>query len=248
MQSVWVVRSIAAAAFSLLAGTAAPAHATVINYVTNGSFETYSVLNNVTSFGGWAVSTGSGASNPGYGPESATTDSVTKNRFGDIVVPDNATSPSPDAAGTHALYFVDDVAYQSVTQQVYLPAAGVYEVGFDAMNTTSGSGNKYDSTVVALMAGVTVVSGNTTIFGTNSWTHFSANATVSTPGYYAVQFAFQGGSAPAKDVFIDKVYVNNPSVLPGGGVIIPAIPEPWTLPLLASGLAGLAALRRRAAR
>lgn len=238
---------LAGAALAGVCAAAVPAKAGVINYAVNGSFETFTVSGNSTTFTGWTSSTGPGASGPGYGPEAGITDGATKNRYNDIIAADNATSPSPDAAGTHALYLVDDVAYETLTQIIYLPQAGIYEAGFDALNTGSGANNANNSTVSVAVAGVTVVSGNTTIFGTNAWTHESANISVSAPGYYSIQIAFQGGAGPAKDVMVDKVYVGSPSSLLSVPVDIPAAPEPWSLSLLASALGSIAVLRRRRA-
>lgn len=227
-----------------LAAVQSAAQATVINYVANGSFETYSVSGNVTSFPGWTISTSGKAVGPGYGPEVGYTDGATKNRYGDIEKSDNATTPDPNAAGTHALYLVDDVAMETLTQTVYLPHAGVYEVGFDGLATGSGVNNAHNATLLAVMAGVTVVSGSATMFGTNSWTHESANATITEPGYYTIDLTFQGGAQPAKDIMIDQVYIDSPSTLSGGGVVVPA-PEPGTVPVIAAAIGGLVALRRR---
>ena len=57
-------------------------HSAVTNFVTNGSF--------ANNFTGWTVSTGSGAVNPGSGPQIITTDGVTKGPYGDVIVSDNA--------------------------------------------------------------------------------------------------------------------------------------------------------------
>lgn len=234
---------------SLLALACGAAQATPIaaNYVSNGSFENFTVTVNATSFTGWTITTGPGAYGPGYGPESAITDGSTANRYGDVIAADNASTSSPDAAGTHALYLVDDVAYETLSETVYLPHAGTYEVGFDALNTGSGANNAFNSTVTALIAGVTVVSGNTTLFGTNRWTHESANATVAAAGNYTVTFQFQGGTSPARDIMVDRVYIVGNSTLSGGGASIP-VPEPASLTVLAGALAALAGLRRRISR
>jgi hypothetical protein len=73
------------------------AHAAV-NLVTNGSVE-----NGLT---GWTFS-GSGVG--GFGAVVVPTDGSTPGPFGDVVPPDPFTF-SPDAAGTHGVYFVDDAA------------------------------------------------------------------------------------------------------------------------------------------
>lgn len=210
-------------------------HSAVTNFVTNGSF--------ANNFTGWTVSTGSGAVNPGSGPQIITTDGVTKGPYGDVIVSDNAISPYPNAdkGGSTAVYFVDDVATESLTQMITL-AAGTYEVGFDLYETPSGAGNTYDSFFSATVANVTILASEVGKFTAGVWQHFAGNVTVSSSGTYAVKFLFQGGAAPAKDLVVDDVYVLNPSTLPGKGVVVP---EPAGLGVLLAGLAALGLVRRR---
>jgi hypothetical protein len=230
-------RSIAVIALAALA-LAATADATAVNYVTDGTFS--------NGFNGWEVTTGAGAVAPGKGPQIAITDGKTKNIYGDVIAPDNATSPDPDAGkgGTSAAYFVDDVAAETISQKIYL-TAGTYEVGFDLYATASGYGNKYDSLFSASIAGTTVTSGDIAQYPDATWEHFAANATVLYAGYYNVNFTFQGGAVPAKDILVDDVYAINPSTLAGNGTSI--VPEPASLILLGTALLLLPFVRRRIA-
>jgi hypothetical protein len=219
-------RFFALAGLAILASTAA-ADATTINYVTNGSFQ--------QGYSGWSVTTGAGAVGPGLGPELAVTDGVTKNRYGDVIVSDNAVSPDPDSnkGGNEAAYFVDDVAAETVSEKIYL-TPGVYEVGFDLYATASGFKNVNDSIFSATIAGTTVTSGDITQYGSSTWEHFAANADVLYAGYYNVAFVFQGGAYPAKDIVVDDVYAINPSTLPGSGTAV--VPEPASLAMMTTML------------
>jgi hypothetical protein len=213
--------------------------ATTINYVTNGSFQ--------SGYSGWQLTTGPGAVGPGLGPELATTDGKTVNRYGDVIASDNAVSPYPssDKGGNQAAYFVDDVAAETITQKIYL-TAGIYEVGFDLYATASGFRNPNDSIFSASIAGTTITSGNITQYGSSVWEHFAANADVLYSGYYNVAFTFQGGVSPAKDILVDDVYAINPSTLTGNGTAV--VPEPASFAVMTMGLGLLLAARRKAFR
>ncbi len=218
---------------ALLAGVA---QAGTINYVTDGNFS--------NGFTGWTVTTGAGAVNPGTGPQVVVTNGQTNDGFGDYVTADNAATPDPDVTtGTaHAAYFVDDVATETLSQTFYV-TPGVYEVGFDLYATASGFKNKYNSLFTANIWGTTITSGNISQYGSSMWEHFSANADILTAGYYTINFTFDGGAAPAKDIMVDNVYAITPSTLPGTGTAV--VPEPGSLVLLATAGAGLILLRRR---
>jgi hypothetical protein len=210
------------------------AHATAINYVSNGNFE--------NGFSGWNVTTGSGAVNPGRGPQVVTTNGATNDGYGDFVNADNAASPDPDAKGDHAVYFVDDVATETLSETFYV-TPGVYEVGFDLYATASGFNNKNDSLFSATIAGTTITSGNITQYGPSVWEHFAANADILTAGFYTISFNFQGGGAPAKDIMVSDVYAISPSTIAGTGTAVVSEPSGLCATAIAGGL--LLTLRRR---
>jgi hypothetical protein len=216
------------------------ARATAINYITDGTFE-----NGLT---GWTVTTGSG----GAGPSVVVTNGSTADQFGDVEAADSlySSSPDPDAAfvnhtGTHALYFTDDSAKNTITQSVAL-AAGVYEVGFDLLVTGSGAGNPFDAILTATVAGVNIATASAaqtlSQSGTNTWVHYAANVDVMAAGTYNISFVFQGAGAYAKDVMIDNAYVIRPSTLAGNGTYVP---EPGSLSLMAGMVALLFVIGRR---
>jgi hypothetical protein len=210
---------------------AGAAQASPINLVSNGSFE--------SGLSGWTI-TGGGAF-----PVSVVT-TGTACCFGETVPNDTIVGGSPDAAGNHGVYFVDDFAHQTLTQSVAL-TAGSYEVGFDAYSPRNGFGNPGDAAFSGTIAGVSLAS--YTVHGSTPavWVHYSGLATVLSDGTYDVAFDFKpAATGAAADVVIDRVYITA-SDLGGGtpiGDAVPA-PEPATLSLLGLGTAGLIAKRRK---
>lgn len=96
-----------------------PLLASAQNLPVNGSFE--------DGLTGWAVVNGPGT----LFPVSTVTCGVLPGAFNEIVPPDNAAGNlSPDAAGTRGLYFVDDAAIQTLTQQFVIAEAGACNLGF----------------------------------------------------------------------------------------------------------------------
>jgi hypothetical protein len=204
----------------------------VPNYVQNGSFE--------SGLANWSI-TGGGS----YPVSVIVTDGSTGSAFGEAVPADDATGPSPDAAGTHGAYFVDDLAHQTLTQTIHL-LAGDYEIGFDAYAPLNGFNNTYDAYFSGTIASVILASYS--VHGQNDpqdWLHYSGLAHVLADGDYTVTFDFTPGGAPASDVVVDKVYIIDSTQ--GGGTPIGTVPEPLTLSLFGAGLAGLGAIRRRKA-
>ena len=183
------------------------------NFVTNGSFEG---TNGLT---GWQIG---GTAGDGLLPVAIAYNQSSQyptGAQGEAVPPDNASSISPDVAGSNAVYFVSDHANNlSVSQVVYLKP-GTYQIGFDTYDTYNGQAEANDANLTALIAGVQLANYNLSSVAPGIWSTHSGEALIQVAGNYLVSFAFNTDTFPAKDVLIDKVYVVG--VDGGGGIPIP---------------------------
>jgi len=226
---------LAATAGAALAGSAQAA----VNLVTNGSFE------DETAFFGWQVS---GAQHDGFPVALINYGAAAQypiGAFGEAVPADDALSPSPDAAGDRAAYFVSDFSDETISQTVHLEA-GDYTIGFDAYLPANGFANAVDAHFFGQVAGVTLADFAASTGQRTTWTHFEGVAHVNHAGDFMTSFRFNTNGFPAKDVVIDKVFI----VAGGtGGTPIDGVPEPatWTMMILGFGGAGFVARRRRRA-
>jgi hypothetical protein len=214
--------------FALILFLAQVGPASAQNLLTNGSFETGDLT-------GW-TSTGTYSSYP--------VSVITTSAFGEYVPPDNVIGGSPDAAGTHEAYFVDDLAHQVLSQSIYL-TAGSYKIGFDSYSPLNGWNNPGDASFSGTIAGVTLANYTVHANPYQVWVDYSGIADVSVSGVYQVAFDFQTFGGNSADVVIDRVYIESSSS--GGGIPIPptTTPEPATMLLLGLGLIGVAGVRRK---
>jgi hypothetical protein len=207
--------------------------ATAANLVTNGSFE--------NGLAGWTVG---GVDTQGFPPVAITYGAAQpypNGAFGEAVPPNNALTNSPDPVGTRAAYFVSDFTVnQSLSQTIFL-TAGTYQIGFSAYAPANGYANAgeafFSGTILGdVLANYAVSNGPVT-----DWQTFQGATTLTSDGFYTVEFVFNTNLFPSKDVVIDQVYViagNPPPPVPA--------PTPAALALFGVGLLGLVALRRRA--
>lgn len=231
------LKTLCATAVLGFAASSAQAITVSTNLISNGSFE--SGLTGWTQTGSPIVSSASTFPVVAITYGSATP--YPTGAFGEAVpAPTNATL-SPDAAGTHGAYFVDDHAVnQGLTQLVFL-AAGSYRIGFDVYAPANGYSNINDASFSAQIAGVTLANYLVSSRPSTTWTNFSGLATIVNAGFYSASFVFNTpGQGVAKDVVIDRVFVVASNET-GGRVI----PEPGSLALVGIALVGLAAARKR---
>jgi hypothetical protein len=204
----------------LAAGAATNASAAI---VTNGSFE--NGLTGWTTFGGGTT--------PGLGITVITTGGTNSTGYGDNV---------PNYNGTHAAFFVDDNAFETLSQFVTLAANTNYTLSFGLFATASGANNPFGFALTDLIFGTSVfdVAINNNAFTdvpVGTWTTHTYNFTTAFSGSYLLNFSFLSGHSPAKDVLLDGV-----NIAPTQG----AVPEPATWAMMLGGFALVgAAMRRR---
>lgn len=211
------VKKIAMASL-LAAGAATSASAAIVN---NGSFE--------SGLSGWAVFDSIGTT-PGRGITVVpTTGLVDSTGYNDYV-------PSRD--GAHAAFFVDDNAFQSLSQFVSLVGGTQYNLNFSLFATESGAGNTFNFKLFDSVGFFTLANVNTNLTApAGTWTDYSYSFTAPvTSDFYLLNFLFTSGKTPAKDVLLDAISITSAPV-----------PEPATWALMIGGfaLAGVAMRRRK---
>lgn len=193
-----------------------------LNLLTNGSFE--------SGLTGWTVVNGPGT----VYPVSTVQYNTLPGAFGEMVPPDNnPANLSPDAVGSFAVYFVDDIATQSISQSFQVLDGGQYNVGFSAYLPLNGSLNPGD---ISFSITSEFTSQSVLLSALPAQTWLGNNVVFDLPaGAYTLSFTFTPvGTGFGKDILIDRVYVA-------------AVPEPGTYALFLAGLGimGLIASRRR---
>ncbi len=199
-----------------------PLLASAQNLLVNGSFE--------QGLAGWTVVNGAGTAVP----VNTVTYHSLPGAYQEIVPADNlAGSLSPDSVGTRAVYFVDDKAFQSISQNFVVASAGNYNLGLSYYVPANGAANPADVNF-SLAYGSTSESRLIGTLPVKTWLGSNSVQTLA-PGNYSFTISFApSANGFGKDVLVDRVYVT-------------AVPEPSTIALLLAGLGlvSLQAARRR---
>lgn len=249
----WNVHAFGLLIVAVTVGSVGPASSAQINLVANGSFE--GAIGTTPS--SWMLT---GTATDGYLPVTIPYNTPgARYPFGaqgEAVPVDNASSLSPDSAGSNGVYFVSDEAKNlGLTQTIYL-GVGSYDIGFDSYDTINGSQQPHDAILTANIAGVQLASFALSSVSAGSWTSHTGEAQITTAGNYLVSFLFDTPDTPAnpdpanalgqynaKDVIIDRAYVvaaNDNGGTPVGSTPVTTpigVPEPASLLSLGTFLA-----------
>ena len=204
------LRSVFAVTVAVVALTtlvAIPARASTI--VDNGSFET-------GNLSGW-TQTWSGIT-PGIGITVITTGGTNSTGYNDNV---------PNYDGTHAAFFVDDLATENLFQAVSLTGGVKYTLSFALFATESGAANPFGFSLTNSVGSViSDTNTNTNVMPVGQWIPFSYAFTAPSTGGYTLDFDFVSGPTPAKDVLLDAVNISG-------------VPEPSTWAMMILGFLGV---------
>ena len=215
--------------------------AAATNLINNGSFESAGngTFGSPAGVADWSTS---GTAGDSYYPVAIQYNQASgypTGAQGESVPTDNASSLSPDGAGSYGVYFVSDQATNlTISQEVYL-TPGSYDIGFDSYFTLNGFMQPGDAVFTADIAGVKLADIDLASVVPGAWTTHEGEADILTAGNYLVSFTFNTPDAPenAKDVVIDQAYIVGSN--DGGGIPISAAPEPSTWFLMMAGLAAI---------
>ena len=214
---------LACAAFAVCA----PATAAT-NLVLNGRFE--SGLTN------WALTGGNTGDFPPVAINYNSATPYPSGAFAEAVTPDNPVSPSPDAVGNRAAYFVSDFANPHVLSQTINVGPGRYIFGLSTYAPKNGLKNKGDATFTASFAGVQAANFMVSSQPSQTWKLYSAPVTIAVGGPQTITLSFSTNFKPSKDIVVDRVHV-----------MAVREPQSWATMILGFGMVAGALRRRHAA-